>query len=245
MPSIGDFVDNRWTDAKEELRKLDSDFVSKLESEHRLQTLGLGMPQQYSVGNRPKRPLAKEWHRLLEDCDELVMQETILQTVVDCFIDDSNRGLPPVAVGKRFFYHMHSWFIHADTLIERTQSVIRKTTYLYIPNRKAAHKIAKRHCNAVSNNQLYKKIGEQRNQFAHGTTRSWGQGVTEEKLWEGSVAFGMTPQLNFDQFLYPNREKVTKSYGLVVDGATKGMLDHIGEILHAFEMDIAYQWVEG
>ncbi len=242
MPSIGDFVDNRWADAKEELRKLDSDFVSRLESEHRLQTLGLGMPQQYSVGSRPKRPLAKEWHRLLEDCSELVLQETILQTAVDCLIDDSRRGLPPVAVGKRFFYHMHSWFMHADTLLERAQSVIEKTTYLYIPNRKVARKIAKRHCNFVRSNEFYEKIRKLRVQFAHGTIRSWGQIVTEDNLWEESVAVRKTPQLYFDQFLFPNREKVTQSYGIIVDGDTKGMLDHIGEILHEFEKDIADQW---
>ena len=167
------------------------------------------------------------------------LQETILQTAVDCFMDDSHRGLSPVAVGKRFFYHIHSWFIHADTLVERTQSVIEKTTYLYIPNRMAARKIVKRYCNAVSDDQFYKEINEQRNQFAHGTKRSWVEGVTRDNLWEGLVTIGMTPQLNFDQFLYPNREEVTQSCGIIVNGATKGMLDHIGEILHELEKDIA------
>ncbi len=181
----------------------------------------------------------------MEDCSELVLQETILQVAVNCFIDDSHRGLSPVAVGKRFFYHIHSWFVHADTLADRTQSVIRKTTYLYIPNSEVASKIAKRHCNFVRSNEFYEKIRKLRVQFAHGTIRSWGQGVTEDNLWEGSVAVGMTPQLNFDQFLYPDREKVTQSYGIIVDGATKGMLDHIGEILHELEKDIADQDVEG
>ena len=74
MASLDDFVDHRWEDAKEELRKLESDFVSRLESEHRLQSLGLGMPQRHSAGDRPKRPLSKEWHHLLEACSELTMQ---------------------------------------------------------------------------------------------------------------------------------------------------------------------------
>ena len=242
MPSIGDFVDNRWVDVKEKLRKLDPDFVRHVEETHRLQNLGL---EAIGSGLSTEVRLSKEWHRLLEDCNELVMQETILKTAVDCFIDDSNRGLSPVVVGKRFFYHIHSWFIHAKTLAERTQSVIKKTTYLYMSNRTAACKIAKRHCNSVRSNEFYEDIRKLRNQFAHGTIRSWGQGVTEDNLWEGSVAHGMTPQLNFEQFLYPNREEVAKSYGIIVEGATKGMLDHIGQILHELEKDIADQWVEG
>ena len=242
MPSISDFVDNRWTDAKKELRKLAPDFVRHVEEAHRLQKLGL---EATGFGLSTEVRLSKEWHRLLEDCSELVMQETILQTAVDCFTDDSPRGLPPVAVGKRFFYHMHSWFVHAKTLTERTQSVIKRTTYLYIPNRIAARKMAKLHCDAVSNNQFYKKIEKLRNQFGHGTTRSWVQAVTKDNLWEDSVAAGKTPQLDFDQSLYPNREKVAKSYGIIVDGVTKGILDHIGEILHELEKGIADHDIEG
>lgn len=64
MASMYDFVNHRWVDAKEALRKLDNDFVGRLEPEHRIQTLGLGFPQQYSVGYRSKRPLSKKWHYL-------------------------------------------------------------------------------------------------------------------------------------------------------------------------------------
>ncbi len=129
MPLIDDFVDNRWADAKEELRKLDRDFVRRVEETVRLQDLG---PESLGVGRSPKRGLSKKWHILLEDCDELVRKASILQTAIDCFIADSGGEMSSVDVGRRFFYHMQSWFIHAQALAEYTQRVINKTTKLYI-----------------------------------------------------------------------------------------------------------------
>ena len=118
MASIDAFVNHRWEDAKEALRKLDSDFVSRLESEHRLQTLGLGMPQQYSAGDRPKRLLSKKWHHLLEACLELTMQARNVQVAATSLTADENAGLSSYEAGTRADYHFRSWFIHATALTE-------------------------------------------------------------------------------------------------------------------------------
>ena len=236
MPSINDFVDNRWTDAKEELKKLDPDFVRRVEETIRLQHIGL---EALDFEPGPRARLPKEWHRLLEDCYELVMQATVLQTAIDCFIDDSRRGLPTTEVGRRFEYHMHSWFIHANTLAERTQSVIDKTTRLHISDCKAATQIVGRHRTAVYN-QVTKEVEGIRNRVSHGTTRSWAQAVTTNNLWEPAVAAGMTPQVSVDSFVYPGRGEATKSgrYDVYVDH-TKMVLVRLGAILHELEEDIA------
>ena len=52
MASIDDFIKHRWEDAKEALRGLDGEFVSKLESQCRLESLGLRMPRLYSVAQK-------------------------------------------------------------------------------------------------------------------------------------------------------------------------------------------------
>ena len=235
-PSINDFVEHRWADAKEELRKLDRDFIRRVEETMRVQNLGL---EALGVGRSPRIGLPKEWNRLLEDCYELVMQATVLKTAIDCFIDDSRRGLSSIDVGRRFDYHMHSWFIHANTLAERTQSVIGKTTRLYISDCHAANKIAKRYCISVYN-QVTKEVAEIRNQVGHGTTRSWVQAVTRDNLWEPPVAAGMTPRVSLDSFLYPERGQAATSgrYDVYVDN-TKNVLDHLGVILRELEEDIA------
>ena len=126
MPSIDDFVDHRWENAKDALRKLDGDFVSRLESEHRLQTLGLGMPQRYSAGKRPKQLLSKEWHHLLEACSELTMQAWNVQVAATSLTAKANVGMSSYEAGLRADYYFRSWFIHATALTKRTDDVIRK-----------------------------------------------------------------------------------------------------------------------
>ena len=99
MASIDDFVGHRWEDAKEALRKLDGDFVSRLESEHGLQTLGLDMPQLYSAGARPKRLLSKKWHHLLEACSELAMQAWNVRVAATSLTAEANTGLSSYEAG--------------------------------------------------------------------------------------------------------------------------------------------------
>ena len=55
-PTINDFVEHRWTDAKEELRKLDPDFVRRSEETVGLQSLGL---TALGADCNPKRRLSK------------------------------------------------------------------------------------------------------------------------------------------------------------------------------------------
>ena len=149
MASLDDFVDHRWEDAKEELRKLDSDFVSRLESELRLQTLGLGMPQQYSTGKRPKQLLSKEWHHLLEACSELTMQAWNVQVAATSLTAKANVGMSSYEAGLRADYHFRSWFIHATALTERTDDVIRKAADVYIAEPAKSKEVAKRHKTSV------------------------------------------------------------------------------------------------
>ena len=81
MFSIDDFLAHRWEDAKVELRKLDADFVHKVESEVRLQALGLEPPWTPDVNRVPVLRLSSTWHRLLEACTELARQVSILKTM--------------------------------------------------------------------------------------------------------------------------------------------------------------------
>lgn len=238
MPLIGDFVDSRWSDAREELRKLDPDFVRRVEETVRLQHLGL---EALDFEPSPRARLPTEWHRLLEDCDELVRKASILQTVTDCLMGDSDGDMSTADLGKRFFYHMQSWFIHATALAEYTQSVISNTAMLYIANAdsKADKQMARRHRTSVYN-QVIEEVKEIRNQVSHGTTRSWVQAVTSDNLWEQSVAAGVSPRIGLDSFFYPDGGKAAMSgkYDVFVD-KTKTVLDRLARILHKLEEDIA------
>ena len=69
MPLIGDFVDHRWMDAKEILRKQDPDHVRKIESTGR-------SPQDWL---KPTSGLPPRWHNLLAACDELHLLASMVQ----------------------------------------------------------------------------------------------------------------------------------------------------------------------
>ena len=238
MASIDDFVNHRWQDAKEELRKLDSDFVTRLESEHRLQRLGLGMPLQYSVGDKPKQQLPTKWHRLLESCLELTMQARNVQVASTCLTAKANSGLSSYEAGMRADYNFRSWFIHATALTERTDDVINKTTEVYITEPERRTNVARCHRTSVFQ-KIREQIKQQRESYVHGAVRSWASSITEDQLWEGEIAIGMTPTKSLDEFWHPTRGEETKDGkydGFVAE--TMNTLDCVGTILQELEADL-------
>ena len=68
-PLIGDFVDRRWMDAKEFLRKKAPDYVRRIEATGQ------------SGGNWlvPSSGLSSKWHNLLSACDELHVLASMVQ----------------------------------------------------------------------------------------------------------------------------------------------------------------------
>ena len=144
-------------------------------------------------------------------------------------------------IGKRFFYHMQSWFIHAQALAEYTQRVISNTTKLYISCREADKRIANRHSASVDC-QVTKWVEQARIKFVHATGKSLSTGITEDDLWEGSVAAGLTPQISHDESIDPIMGERVKSgkYRPLAD-ANGTVLGRTGRILHELEEDIAIQ----
>ena len=234
MPSIDDFVKHRYADAQEELRKLDPDYVRLFEETARMQASGL---DRQGTEPSPRARLSTEWHRLLEDCWELRMQASILQAAIDCYSDDCGRGLSDVEIGKRLDYHLHSGIIHINTLAERIQGVIKKTTDLYISNREVAHQIATRHNDDVYD-EVIKKVKALRDQVSHGGNRSWAETLTRDNLWEQEIAAGR--MIPLESFYYPGRGRSAKSrsYDVYVE-YTNRVFESLGGILHKLEEDIA------
>ena len=241
MGSIDDFVNHRWADAKATLKDLDRDFVDRCESEVWLQRIGLAAPWRPDTGRVPAQRLSTEWHRLLEACLELTVQESILKTSAVNLTANANDGLPLLEVGKHLDYHFRSWFIHARTLSERTEEVIRWTTKVYLPNGETRTSLDKHLCGRVYE-EFTEHIREQRNQYAHGTVRSWGCGTTENQLWESLVSISMTPQNFLDEFLYLaiGNSVMSGKYQEFVD-ATTIYCDRLGSILQELEANIVGQ----
>ena len=124
MRSIGDFVDHRWTDAKEVLRRQDADYVRTIEAR--------GQSEEEWL--TPASGLSTEWHDLLASCDELHLLASMVQAAAMGLTPFPylHGDLTPAQVGQLSTYNGRSWFVHTKALAERTKDVIRKTTRVYI-----------------------------------------------------------------------------------------------------------------
>ena len=119
MASIDDFLDHLWANAKEELRELDRDYVSRVESAARLQAVGLEASLPYGVSTAPAQRLSTEWHRLLEACTELRMQVDCVRIAAKGLTGEANNGLPSYEAGVQSDFHFRSWFMHVDVMAGR------------------------------------------------------------------------------------------------------------------------------
>ena len=237
MNTIDDFVNRRCQDAKCRLRRLDSEFVDKVESTVRLQSVGLSTPWVPDVGDAPRRRLPKQWHRLLESCLELTMEASRLKVSAQSLGANAYLEMDPVDVGKRADYHLPSWFTHAVTLSERAKDVIRQTAKTYVGDGKTIKALSRRYEKQVE--QEFTRIRTLRNQFVHGGARPLASPITKGDFWESNVAAGMTPQMFLGEIRYSlecDRLRAGK-YGMFV-AETTSLCDSLGSILGSLQGDL-------
>ena len=239
MASIEDFMNHRWADAKEVLRQLDSDFVDKLENDVRLGILRLVSPPRREVIGRPKQRLSPQWHRLLEACYELVRQVDILSASVACLTEDGSKGSDPIEIAKQHDYHFRSWVIHAFTLCDHTDEVIKWSTKAYISDSTEQKNITARHRESVKR-EIQNRLRKLRNDYVHPANRSWSEAVTKKGYWEGCVALGITPRKHLEEFYYSDEAKRV-SPGIYSEAVTETerIFECLGSILHELEADIS------
>ena len=238
MASLEDFINHRWADAKEALRQLDSNFVGTLENDIRFDKLGLTPPPRQETFRRPNQPLSSDWHRLLEVCYELTRQVDILKASVNCLTQDGSKGTSSIDIARQRDYHFRSWAIHAVTLCDHSDEVIRWSARVYLPPGGASDGLANSYKKSIDD-EIRDRLKQIRNDYVHPANRSWSQAVTENDYWEGCVALGMTPRKHLDEFHYP-AEANRASLGLYSEAVTETdkILGRLGSILYRLEADI-------
>ena len=237
MASIEDFVNRRWVDAKNALRELDSEFVSRIESQVRLNALNLATPwSSNELERKPYRRLSKSWHNLLEACAELLMQVSFLEESTTVFAGDVHDDTPSIRAGRQALFHFRSWVINAQALTERVCGVIDCSARVYISDQQERKELSSPYKNRVQ--EISGQIREIRNEYLHGN-KSWAKGITEDQLWEGIVACGLAPRKFHDEFIYPEQGDFLKSgkYQYFGDG-TMDLENRLGLILEEFEHSI-------
>ena len=239
MPSIDQFIEHRWQDAKEELRKHAPEFVKQNENTVRLQRVGLSPPWPIDPASRPTTRLSKIWHRLLEGCYELARQAMVLETAAECLTGESFRNLPLQVAGARAAYSLRSWFIHATTLCDQTMSVIRLTLDVYITDNPTKKAIREK-CKSLIHKNVRSFVIKQRNSYVHAENESWAQGITKDGLWEGAVSIGLTPRREFEEFgLCRNGKRALNGTYNIFRDYTEETLKRLAQILGKFENELA------
>lgn len=237
LATIEDFVDHRWTDAREALRKIDGTFVKKLESQVQFDELGLSAPWPFSdIERLPTRGLSTEWHRLLEACTDLILQLSIFEESTALLEVDTSGERSWVKAGRQVLLYIRSWVIVAQALAERVNGVIECTTKVYWDDLTTQNQLSKSFRSRVQQEVI--QTLNARNEYVH-ANRSWAKGITEDKLWEGIVAVGLQPSRLYDQFVYPSQGELwmTGHYAGFANAAV-AIRNRLGSILEDFEASI-------
>ena len=238
-PSIDTFVTNRWSDAKEVLRRLDSPYVQRMESTHRMQTAGLVVPNTWGESRTPTQRLPAGWHRLLEACFELSTQSTFLKVSVKSLSASSLAEFSMEEAGVQAMFHLRSWYIHATSLTETCEDAINSTVDLYVEETSRVKQLKRDYKGRVYQ-RAKQPIESQRNGYVHLAKRPWGKVATERNIWEGAVSIDMVPQsLLEDSFwLFEGQRGKDGFFEPIIDLLTSHLYMTLGEILGELESEI-------
>ncbi|MBI3744427.1 MAG: hypothetical protein HY261_09115 [Chloroflexi bacterium] len=236
MPShtIDEFVENRWRDAKTELRGLDPLYVQRVEKK----AFSDPDPLMTDADISPATRLSKEWHQLLEACYELALRQDLLRFASIALT--AHNQPPPVAsqAGKASTYHFRSWFAHALALAEQANYVGVSSERVYLSSGKKKAGPSDR-LKARISGLVTTRVEQHRNDYLHGGRSSWANGITEDGLWELGVSVNMTPSLHLEQFVYDRQglEFLLGKQRPFVQ-VTEEVLARLGDALHDFEVDL-------
>ena len=236
--SIEDFVSNRWSDAKEALRKLDPDFVDRSDSLARLERMELyGPPGLMRIADQgPKKWLSGKWHRLLEACYELIVQTRDYQTAIRNMTSEASKGLSDIEAGKHFAYNFRVWVFYQNAVVEHVKTVITRVSKTYECPTRSSNQL-KQHYHRKAN-ALKEGFEDERNTIAHGggfTSRA----LTASHLWEGFVATGLHPWRLLDEFVYEcDGCRVKSGHYDCMTALPPRLLDALASILHGLENEI-------
>ena len=241
--TIDDFVRNRWADAKEALRELDSDFVSALESRLEIERIGLLAPP-VMVSNSEKQPtkrLSKSWHSLLEACFELTVMTRNYQACCRNLTSDAVSGMDDFEAGRLFAYSYYTWVFYQDAVVEHTKTIISHVSRVYGARDGTPTQLKKLYHEKADT--LKKRTEEARNAIAHGGGFI-SRALTEDQWWEASAALGTHPSYLLDEHHYAERGQSVRSgsYDQIMKTGPQGFLDEVARLLHDFEQKIDNRW---
>ena len=226
MPTINDFIEHRWAEAKEELRSRDPGYVTALEAAVGLSKGGFVVPDITPSDRLPER-----WTQLLEISTDLVGQLELLQHCVAGLEPHVYEGLDGPQTSSLELYHVTNWQHHAYALVEKVKVLIN----IWV---KLAPADVRPSLSALSDGwrerlkaEVSDKLEPYRTPTAHGVggVGVAAKGVTEIQGWESAVVL----PISAERIVEASHESSVPRSGWreQVPAATDNMVASIGQIL--------------
>lgn len=227
MPTINDFIEHRWAEAKEELQSLDAGYVTALEA-----TVGLSRGGFVLPNVTPSRRLPKRWTQLLETSTDLVLQLERLQHCVSGLGPEYYEGLDGPQTSSLQDYHLSNWQHHAYALVEKVEVLINVWVKLCPEDvRPSVSSLAKKWRERLKV-EIREKLEPYRTPTAHGIggVGIAPRGITEEQGWESAVVLPIPAERIVEHMHDAHGAKGRRWYE-DVRAATDNLVATIGQIL--------------
>ena len=237
MPSIDVFIRRRLLDAKSKLEELDAPFVAAVNAAQKVSLRGIQVPQIAPTSRLPKRYVA-----LLDTCADLTVEVDQLRLITDSLNPERFEGRPPNEVGREGLRHIFDWVIHEQALVEKVVFLIARTIDGYLPGSRKGHKPQILNRYKIKLKDARRRFASSRDGLLHGVGKRGTvyQAISEDQLWEGSVALEISPELIMSS-VWQATAKYMRKWHKVKVSQTNGLLDTLGNTLQDLEIEMS-EW---
>lgn len=222
--TITDFIAHRWDEAKAVLSRHDPGFVATVNVYFDVKERGLILP---NVPPPPSHRLSAKWYELFESTMDVSEQLDRLDVTV--------RKIDGAANHHEAHYYFETWVQDIYNLCEKIGRMISLSCSMYSLGR-----LKDKYRQEVEN-KIQHNVGRKRQALVHGADEAEkgglgvsAKGITEDQLWEASVAAGpeTIPYALESSHLY------TPEWLRRIRPVTTDILAQLGGILSGLDQDI-------
>lgn len=230
-PTIKDFINNRWNDSKEELRKPDQSFVGQFEARLHLSHEGVWLPSD-TPEITPKRRRPRKWHDLLSTTMGIALDLTLVETNLLILNPKDN----PKLDRRTEVFCFYAWLQNIYNLCEKVRLLVTQSCKLY-PLDKNRVKSAFHKAIRV---KVQDEVSKLRHPVLHGDSQAstlMKRVITQDKeAWEVNVALG--PRIIDETFKSFYTHQSGRLFA-TLDSKTGYALSTLGSILFELEKEIS------
>jgi hypothetical protein len=225
--TITNFIENRWSEAKQELAEHDPAFFPAIETHYSTKE------EEPILSGNPPAPsyrLSERWYHVLETTVDVSQQLERLRRTVFKARSATNR--------QEALYYFDTWIADVYSLCEKVKVLVAQSCRLHSLGNKAINQYR-----GEIENEVQKNAGRMRHALVHGKDepKAGGLGInakaiTQDKSWEMLVVAG--PSIIDQYLLTPGGDNMPPERILRLPSITTEILARIGATLYDLDQAI-------